>query len=217
MYSITFDMSRGIVSQKKFSRKKRKQSFRKMLNRSGVSVPEFKISQKLKNILSRWLFFALVIIGGIYISIKSLFFKPEQTISQIKFSDDTLATYQDIELFNLISHEVKWENYYVLLSNKDELLKNIQKKFPFVWAIELQLEQQEIEVFTGDEKIITWIKFPVTIQWTWNENTQNDSTGTDMQIVENNFPLKPLILGELKLFVKLRQNTVIPKIEIKSK
>jgi flagellar basal body P-ring protein FlgI len=46
-------MSRGIVSQKKFSRKKRKQSFRKMLNRSGVSVPEFKISQKLKNILSR--------------------------------------------------------------------------------------------------------------------------------------------------------------------
>jgi hypothetical protein len=161
-----------------------------MLNRSGVSVPEFKISQKLKNILSRWLFFALVIIGGIYISIKSLFFKPEQTISQIKFSDDTLATYQDIELFNLISHEVKWKNYYVLLSNKDELLKNIQKKFPFVWAIELQLEQQEIEVITGDEKIITWIKFPITLQWTWNENIQNDNTGTDMQIVENNFPLK---------------------------
>jgi hypothetical protein len=45
-------MSRGIVSQKPFSRKKRKQSFRKMLNRSGVSIPEFKIGQKLKKYLS---------------------------------------------------------------------------------------------------------------------------------------------------------------------
>jgi hypothetical protein len=53
LYSITFDMSRGIVSQKPFSRKKRRQSFRKMLNRSGVSIPEFKIGQKLKKYLSR--------------------------------------------------------------------------------------------------------------------------------------------------------------------
>jgi flagellar basal body P-ring protein FlgI len=46
-------MSRGIVNQKPFSHKKRRKSFRKMLNRSGISIPEFKINQKLKNILSR--------------------------------------------------------------------------------------------------------------------------------------------------------------------
>ena len=192
MYSITFGMSRGIVNQKPFSRKKRKQSFRKMLNRSGVSIPEFKISQKLKSILSRWLFFVLVIVGWIIILIKSLFFKPEQTISQIKFSDDTLATYQDIELFNLVSDEVKGKNYYMLLSDKDELLKNIQKKFPFVWGIELQLEQTENEIITGDEKIITWIKFPIILfQWTWAESLNSqENTWSNIQIIENSFPLK---------------------------
>jgi hypothetical protein len=46
-------MSKGLVSQRPFSRKKRKQSFRKTLNRSGVPIPEIKISQKIKSILSR--------------------------------------------------------------------------------------------------------------------------------------------------------------------
>lgn len=150
-----------------------------MLNRSGVSVPEFNISKKLKNILSRWLFFTLVIIWGILILIKSLFFKPEQTISQVKFSDDTLATYQDIELFNLVSNEVKWKNYYILLSNKDNLLKNIQKKFPFVWKIELQLEPEKEEIIIEDEPIIIWIQFP-TAQWTWSW----------FQLIKATFPLK---------------------------
>ena len=151
MYSTTYDMSRGIVNQKPFSRKKHRQSFRKMLNRSGVSIPEIKISKKLKNILSRWVWFTILIVWWILILIKSLFFKPEQTISQIKFSDATLATYQDIELFNLISDEVKWKNYYILSSNKDELLKKIQKQFPFVWKIDLQLEPKQEGIITEEE------------------------------------------------------------------
>ena len=183
MYFITFGMSRGIVSQKPFSRKKRRQSIRKTLNRSGVSIPEFKISQKLKNILSRWLCFVLIVIGGIIILIKSLFFKPEQTISQIKFSESTLATYQDIELFNAISDKVKWENYYILLSNKDKLLSDIQKKFPFVWKIELQLEPKQEEAITENEDIVIWIKFP-TKQLTWEQNTWW------FIIIKTAFPLK---------------------------
>ena len=130
-----------------------------MLNRSGVSIPEIKISKKLKNILSRWIWFTVLIVWWIIILIKSLFLKPEQTISQIKFSDATLATYQDIELFNLISNEVKWKNYYMLLSNKDKLLSNIQKKFPFVWKIDLQLEPKQEETIVKDETLITWIKY----------------------------------------------------------
>ena len=201
MYSITFGMSKGLVSQRPFSRKKRRQSIRKTLNRSGVPIPEIKISQKFKNILSRWLFFALLIIWWIFILIKSLFFKPEQTISQIKFSDATLATYQDIELFNLILDKVKWKNYYMLLSNKDKLLSDIQKEFPFVWEINLQLEPKQEETNIKDDTLITWIKFPTTKQQTWTEInqtwsnmkwTENQSeTWSSIKLIQNNFPLKP--------------------------
>ena len=198
MYSITSDMSRGIVSQKPFTRKKRRQSIRKSLNRSGVSIPEFKISKKLKSILSWWLFFILFVIWGILILIKSLFFKPEHTISQIKFSDSTLATYQDIELFNFISNSVKWKNYYMLLSNKDKLLSDIQKNFPFVWAIDLQLEQQQEKINVEQDSIAIWIRFPSSENlqsWTltgaeWDnnipnemewENTQDSNEANDIQ------------------------------------
>ena len=190
MFSITYDMSRGIVSQKPFSRKKRRQSIRKSLNRSGISIPEFKINQKFKNILSRWLFFALVIILGILILIKSLFFKPEQTISQVKFSDNTLATYQDIELFNLISDKVKWKNYYVLLSNKDKLLSDIQKKFPFVWKIELQLEPKQEEIIAEKAPITIWIQLPILTRWTWEQWEQLMNQWTWIQIIQSEFPLK---------------------------
>lgn len=200
MYSITSGMSKWLVSQRPFSRKKRRQSIRKSLNRSGVSIPEIKISQKFKNILSWWLFFTILIIWGILILVKSLFFKPEQTISQIKFSDATLATYQDIELFNLISDKVKWKNYYMLLSNKDKLLSDIQKKFPFVWEINLQLEPRQEQNDNKDDTIITWIKFPITKQQTWNEidqtwsnqwiEKQSETTWFSIELIQNNFPLK---------------------------
>jgi len=196
LYSIIFDMSRGIVSQKPFSRKKRKQSFRKRLNRSGVTIPEFKINQKLKKILSRWACFALLIVCGILILIKSLFFKHEQTISQIKFSEDTEATYKDPYLFEFITNEVKWKNYYILKSNKDELLSKIQKwfkiknlnwefiefKFPFVWAIELQLEPPQQEITQENEPIIVWINFPLQLTWIWES--------TWIQTTKTQFPLK---------------------------
>ena len=202
MYSIISGMSKGLVSQRPFSRKKRRQSFRKTLNRSGVPIPEIKISQKIKNILSRWVFFILIIVCWIFILIKSLFFKPEQTISQIKFSEATLATYQDIELFNLISNEVKWKNYYMLLSNKDKLLSKIQKKFPFVGKIDLQLEPKQEETVVEDKTLITWIKFPTIKKQTLNEevpqswsNTEEPQVQTEtsswwIQIIQNNFPLK---------------------------
>ncbi len=183
MFSIIFDMSRGIVNQKPFLRKKRRHSFRKMLNRSGVSVPEFKINKQLKNILSRWLRLTLSIILWIIILIKLLFFQSSQTISQVKFSDDTLATYQDIELFNLISDKVKWKNYYILLSNKDEILRDIQKKFPYVWKIELQLEPPQEEI-TENKQITMWIQLWSIIWLTW-ERQWNWT-----QLIETQFPLR---------------------------
>ena len=177
MYSITFDMSRWIVSQRPFSRKKRKQSIKKKLNRSGISIPEFNISQKLKNILSRWMLLIVLIIGGILILIKFLFLKPELNITKVKFSEDTQATYQNPHLFDFIVSEVKWKNYYALKSNKDELLSKIQNwfsvknlswqyiefKFPFVWGIEFQLEPQEELKISEPEILTIWIQLPLQL------------------------------------------------------
>lgn len=171
MYSITSDMSRKIVSQRPFPHKKRKQSFKKMLNRSGISIPEIKISPKLKNILSRWMLFIIIIAFWIFFLIRNLFFKPEQKIINVKFSEDTIATYQDIELFNMISNEVKGQNYYILSSHKDKLLAKIQEKFPFVWAIELQLEPQEI-IIKEPDNITIGIQLPHELPITAYQTTQ---------------------------------------------
>lgn len=184
MYSITSDMSRGIVNQKPFSHKKRRKSFRKMLNRSGISIPEFKINEKLKNILSRWMLFIIIIVLWVLILVKSLFFQPEQKIVKVKFSEDTLSTYQDIELFNLVSDQVKWKNYFILSSNKDELLSKIQKKFPFVWDIQLQLEPKEEVTQTGPELLTIWIQLPLELPI------------TAYQTLEREFPLKSSKLEE---------------------
>ena len=197
MYSITFDMSRGIVSQKPFSRKKRRQSFRKMLNRSGVSIPEFKIGQKLKKYLSRWLIFILLIIIWTLILIKLLFFQPSQTISKVKFSDATEATYKNDYLFGFINSEVIWKNYFVLNSNKAELLSKIQKwfklknpawefvefKFPFVWDIEYQLEPPQEDIVEDETPIIIWIQFPTLVSL-WAQDS------SWIQLIKTQFPLK---------------------------
>ena len=172
MYSITFDMSRGIIKQKPFSHKKRRKSFRKMLNRSGISIPEFKVNPKLKNILSRWLLFTVIVVLWVSILIKNLFFQPEQKIIKVKFSEDTLSTYQDIELFNLVSNEVKWKNYFILTSKKDELLTKIQKKFPFVWDIQLQLEPKEEVIPAEPETLTIWIQLPLELPITSYQTTE---------------------------------------------
>ena len=177
MYSITYDMSRGIVNQRPFSQKKRRQSFRKMLNRSGVSIPEFKISQKLKNILSRWMWFTILIIWWSIILVKLLFFQPWQIISQVKFSDDTEATYKNPYLFDFIVNEVKWKNYYMIKSNKDELVSKIQNwfrvknpswesvnfSFPFVWDVKFQLESPTQSDNSHAKNITIWIQLPLEL------------------------------------------------------
>lgn len=192
MFSTTFDMSRGIVNEKPFSHKKRRKSFKKMLNRSGISVPEFKINQKLKNILSRWVLFVVIIVLGVLILIKSLFFQPEQKIIKVKFSEDTESTYKNPYLFDFIVSEVKWKNYFIIKSDKDELLKKIQDwfsiknlswesinfSFPFVWDIQFQLEPQEEIVPTEPEPITIWIQLPLELPI------------TAYQSLERDFPLK---------------------------
>ena len=168
-----------------------------MLNRSWVSIPEFKINQKFKNILSRWALFTLSVLWGFLVLIKLLFFQPWQIISNVKFSDDTEATYKDPYLFSFIANEVKWKNYFILKSEKDELLSKIQKwfkvknlewefvefKFPFVWNIEFQLEAQQEEIVSENEILTIWVHLPESSQWL--ENLKKWA-----QFIETTFPLK---------------------------
>jgi hypothetical protein len=163
-----------------------------MLNRSGISIPEFKINEKLKNILSRSMLFIIIIILWVLILIKNLFFQPEQKITQVKFSDDTEATYKDTDLFDFISNEVKWKNYYIITSNKDQLLYKIQNwfdiktpkwertrlAFPFVWDIQFQLEPKEEIIDTQEELITTAIQLP------------HELPISSYQTIQQSFPLK---------------------------
>lgn len=167
-------MSKWLVKQREFIYKKKKKSFRKMMNRNGISIPDFKISKKIKNILSWWTIFIFIIIVWIFIIIKLSFFWPEKIISQVKFSEDTIATYNDIELFNLISNEVKGKNYYIINSNKEKILSKIQNwftvkshswsyvaSFPFVWDINFQLEETSLQE-TNDTSML-WVWFPIEL------------------------------------------------------
>lgn len=176
MYSIIFDMSKWVVSQRPFTRKRRKQSIKKILNRSWISVPDITINEKFKNLLSRWVCFIMLIVCSVLFLIKSLFFQSKHTISQVAFSDATLATYQDVDLFNFISNEVKGQNYFVITSNKDTLLSKIQnwftvrqlgwltttQSFPFVWDIKFYLDEEihEENPVLDNELITVSIRFP---------------------------------------------------------
>lgn len=188
MYSITYDMSRGIVNQRPYSHKKRKQSFKRMLNRSGISIPEITISPMVKRVLSRGAVSIVLIILSIFFFVKSLFFQKWQIITQVKFSEDTLATYQDIELFSLVSNEVKWQNYFVLTSNKNAVLNKIQKSFPFVWAIEFQLESKDVIPDENINVVTVWIQLPLELP------LKLPLAGA--QLIQAQFPIKSSLMDE---------------------
>ena len=200
-------MSRGIVSQKPFARKKRKQSFKKMLNRSGISIPEISINSTVKNILSRWVWLIVLIIIWFFILIKSLFFQDEHIITDVKFSQNTLDTYQDIELFNVVSSLVKWKNYYTLSYNKSEILSKIQKQFPFVWAIEFQLENNKEKVEESSDLISIAIHLPSELPIVHYET------------VETPFPLKESVIDDewWTLWIELQYYEPVVLVKINDK
>ena len=192
MFFITFDMSRGIVSQRQVSHKKHKHAFKRMLNRSGVSLPEIHINPIVKKVISRWMLVILVLILWIFILIKSLFFKPTQTISEVRFSEVSQSTFQDQDLFHFISSQAKWQNYFIFTSNKDSLLAKIQSwftvkwhswedstiSFPFVWWINFQLEAPDTTEINENNSITIWVQIPYELPV------------TNFQAISWEFPLK---------------------------
>jgi hypothetical protein len=62
-------------------------------------------------------------------------------MEKVKWSEHTIETYEDIDLFNIIAAEIKGKNYYMLNAfQKNDILAKAQVSFPFVSAIHFQLE-----------------------------------------------------------------------------
>ena len=62
-------------------------------------------------------------------------------MTQVKRAEQTTETYEDIELFNIISSEVQGQNYYMLnLFKKDKILATAKASFPFLKDMDIQLE-----------------------------------------------------------------------------
>ena len=136
-------MSRGLVSAKPFAKKKKKNSFKRVINRTGISLPtvSLNISKKAKEILSRSVIGIILLTFWFIFLIRGVFFKAEFTMNQVKRSEQTLATYEDIDIFNIISAEIKGQNYYVLNQfKKDTILDKAKQQFPFLNKMTIQLE-----------------------------------------------------------------------------
>lgn len=136
-------MSRGLVSARSFAKKKRKPSLKKVMNKAGIRTPNVKISlsAKTKKIITR---VTMIIIFCVFIFvfiIRGFFFRAEYTIEKIKFSQGTIDYYEDIELFNALTTQVKNQNYFMLNRfKKHDILHSIQATHPFVTDINFQLE-----------------------------------------------------------------------------
>jgi hypothetical protein len=62
-------------------------------------------------------------------------------MEKVKWSEQTVAIYEDIDLFNIITAAIKGKNYYMLATfQKDTILAQAQAKFPFVQDLHFQLE-----------------------------------------------------------------------------
>ena len=136
-------MSRGLVSARPFAKKKKKLSLKKIMNKTGITMPTISLSinQKAREILSKTVIILILATFGCIFLIRGTFFKDQFTIRNVKRSEETLQTYEDIELFNLITREIKGSNYYMLkYFKKGAVLEVAQGAFPFLKSMDYQLE-----------------------------------------------------------------------------
>jgi hypothetical protein len=83
----------------------------------------------------------ILLVAFFVLLIRGIFFKSEYIIQKVKFSEQTIANLEDIELFNAIAKKVKNQNYYMLKNfNKREILDTIKISYPFVKEIQIQME-----------------------------------------------------------------------------
>lgn len=135
-------MSRGLVSVKPFIKKKKKKGLKWFFQHHKISLPKFSFS--LSNTAKRiimWSFISIVLlVVGFYFLIKKVFLKEEFIISKVEFSEQSIASYEDIELFDFLSKSLQGKNYYEFqYFLKGSLLAKAQQITPFLENIDYQL------------------------------------------------------------------------------
>lgn len=84
-------------------------------------------------------------------------------IENIKFSQATIDTFEDVDLYNEIYNIVKGENYYVLkYLKKTEIITQIKQKFPIIESISFQMELKEEK--KADVSML-WREISQSIPW----------------------------------------------------
>lgn len=113
------------------------------MNKTGIPMPKISLSinEKLRKILSKTVIILILATFWFIFLIRGIFFKAEFTIKNVKRSEQTLQTYEDIDLFNIITREVKGNNYYMLKNFKKwDILDLVKESYPFVKSMDFQIE-----------------------------------------------------------------------------
>lgn len=138
---------KSLVRPKPFAKKKKpfsvKKTLQKTARKTGISLPEISLNipSPVKKFISGTLIALILIWFSFFFLIKWVFFQEKFMIESVKFSQTSIDTFEDIELYNLIYHTLKGRNYYVLTRfQKDAVIADIHSQFPFIQDLDFQLE-----------------------------------------------------------------------------
>ncbi len=120
--------------QKKFDKK----------NYSAVGSSKIARKQKIWSYISKipvfyfWIAFAvLILVYWIFLLLKYTLFLPENRITKIDYSLNSVEIYDDPYLYKTISSKLLWENLYVISMNTHKIIKSVQEEYPFVRDVEM--------------------------------------------------------------------------------
>lgn len=136
-------MYKGLVSKRPFKKKTRKKIWLKgMLQKNWLSLPKFSFSlgNRGKKILMRGIVVLILLWCWYRFLFKDFFLKDEFYINNVQFSENTIATYEDLDLLDYITKSLKGKNYYEFqYFLQGNLLQESKEIVPFIDTLSYQL------------------------------------------------------------------------------
>jgi len=174
-----------LVRQKKFKKRKRN-NFRRKLNRTRLVYPTVNISIKRLRVI----ILVVIFVYGLFFIINNTIFKAENYIEQITYSKSSVDNYDNPYLYKRISELIKYENYFVVSKlRKIGIESKIKNEFPLVKDVEIiQPEKYTASVkieFYEPDIIIKLDKRKFGVVWEYNfEIFSWNKIGKDIFFVE---------------------------------
>lgn len=161
-------MASYLVTPRPFKREKHK-TIKNNFKKVKLIYPEINFSVKtfwivmLVIIFSYWIFFV----------IKNTFFKKENYIQNISYSEESVNMFDDPNLYSAISKSLKWENYYIVAKLKRKaFVQKIKSEFPMVKNIKILKTGPYsagvvVDFYTPDIIIKLWDR-KFAVMWNYN-------------------------------------------------